>query len=189
MGEGATGMSPIGTENGKVPAPSPRETTRQLDGEIAALREELAGLVAELDRRRHELLDIKLQAKRHVLEMALTGAALVATAAGFVWLGAWRSRRRQSMRSRAGRLREAFSRMLAKPERVAAEPTVPTKIFTAAANAAVATAIKKVVERGLQGALKRKAETRPPQLRPFPSRAPARLEAVPDSGNESPSRH
>src|SRR6266536_1873596 len=122
MGEGATRMNQTDTGNGKVQARSPRETTRQLDGEIAALREELAGLVGELDRRRHELLDIKLQAKRHALEMVLTGTALVATAAGFVWLGAWRSRRRQSMRSRAGRLREAFSRMLAKPERVAAEP-------------------------------------------------------------------
>ena len=176
-------MSPTSTGNGKVAAHSPRETTRQLDGEIAALREELAGLVAELDRRRHELLDIKLQAKRHALEMALTGTALVATAAGFVWLGAWRARRRQSIRSRAGRLREALSRVLARPERVAAEPTVPTKIFTAAANAAVATALKKVVERGLQGALKRKAEPRPPQLRPFPSSPPAHLEAVSDSGS------
>jgi hypothetical protein len=182
-------MNPTGTENGNVQARSPRETTRQLDGEIAALREELADLVGELDRRRHELLDIKGQAKRHALEMALTGTALVATAAGFVWLGAWRSRRRQSLRSRAGRLREAFSRMLAKPERVAAEPTVPAKIFTAAANAAVATAIKKVVERGLQGALKRKEKPMPAQLRPFPSRPPARMEAVSDSGSRSAGRH
>ncbi len=175
-------MNQTDTGNGKVQARSPRETTRQLDGEIAALREELAGLVGELDRRRHELLDFKLQAKRHALEMVLTGTALVATAAGFVWLGAWHSRRRQSMRSRAGRLREAFSRMLAKPERVAAEQTVPTKIFTAAANAAVATAIKKVVERGLQIALKRNGKPVPPQLRPFPSRPPARMEAVSNSG-------
>ncbi len=135
-------MNQTDTGSGNGQARSPRETTRQLDGEIAALREELAGLVAELDRRRHELLD----------------------------------------------LREAFSRMLAKPERVAAEQTVPTKIFIAAANAAVATAIKKVVERGLQVALKRNGKPVPPQLRPFPSRPPARMEALSDSGTPPLSR-
>ena len=73
---------------------SPRETVRQLDGEITRLREELSGLVAELDRRRHEALDIKLQVKRHWPETILTAAALLTAGAGLVWLAGWRSRRR-----------------------------------------------------------------------------------------------
>jgi hypothetical protein len=155
------------TENGKGNAElSRQEGTRQLDGEIAALREELAGLVAELDRRRHELLDIKLQARRHALGMAVTSVALLATASGFVWLGAWRSRHRRTKVARIGRLREAISRMIDRPERVAAEPGMPARILTAAANAAVATAVKKILERGLHSALHRNEER------------PARLEAA-----------
>jgi len=166
MGEVATGMNPTTTGNGKVnPEVSLQESTRQLDGEIAALREELAGLVAELDRRRHELLDVKLQARRHAFGMAVTSVALLATASGFVWLGAWNSRRRRTTLSRVGRLREAISRVIDRPERVAAEPGVPARILTAAANAAVATVIKRILERGFQRALHRNEER------------PARLEA------------
>src|SRR5262249_62149995 len=77
----------------------------------------------------------------------------LARAAGFVWLGAWRARRRRTAMARLGRLREAVSRMVERPERVATERGIPAKILTAAANAAAATAIKKALERGLQYAL------------------------------------
>jgi hypothetical protein len=40
--------------------------------------------------------------------------------------------------------------MVERPDRVASEPGIPARILTAAANAAVATAIKKVLERSLQ---------------------------------------
>ena len=137
---------------------SPRESSRQLEGEIAMLRDELGGLVAELDRRRHELTDVKLQAKRHALGTTLTAVGLLASAAGFVWLGAWHARRRRTTTARIGRLREAVSRMVERPERVAAEPSVPAKILTAAATAAVATAMKKVLERALRYVLRSRAE-------------------------------
>lgn len=133
-----------------APGISPRENSRQLEGEIAVLRDELTGLVAELDRRRHELTDFKLQARRHVVGVTLTGASLLASAAGFVWLSVWRRRRRSQATVRMGRLREAISRMVDRPDRVGAEPGIPAKILTAAANAAVAAAIKKVLERSLQ---------------------------------------
>jgi hypothetical protein len=133
-----------------APGISPRENSRLLEGEIAVLRDELTGLVAELDRRRHELTDYKLQARRHVVGITLTGAGLLASAAGFVWLSVWRSRRRSQATARMGRLREAVSRMVDRPDRVASGPGIPARILTAAANAAVATAIKKVLERSLQ---------------------------------------
>jgi hypothetical protein len=140
----------VGGDGSAAPGISPRENSRQLEGEIAVLRDELTGLVAELDRRRHELTDFKLQARRHVLGVTLTGASLLASAAGFVWLSVWRSRRRSQATARMGRLREAVSRMVDRPDRAAAEPGIPARILTAAANAAVATAIKKVLERSLQ---------------------------------------
>jgi len=144
-------MSVHGSGDGAAaPGISPRENARQLDGEIAGLRDELTGLVAELDRRRHELTDFKLQVRRHVLGVTLTGASLLASAAGFVWLSVWRSRRRGQATTRMGRLREAVSRMVDRPDRVAAERGIPARILTAAANASVATAIKRVLEHSLQ---------------------------------------
>lgn len=140
----------VSGDGSAAPGMSPRENTRQLEGEIAVLRDELTGLVAELDRRRHELTDFKLQARRHVLGVTLTGASLLASAAGFVWLSVWRTRRRSQATARIRRLREAVSRMVDPPDRVAAEPGIPARILTAAANAVVATAIKRVLEHSLQ---------------------------------------
>src|SRR4029077_14563049 len=58
VGQGAAGMSGhVRGDGSAAPGMSPRETTRQLEAEIAVLRDELTGLVAELDRRRHELTD------------------------------------------------------------------------------------------------------------------------------------
>jgi hypothetical protein len=120
------------------------------------LHEELSGLVGELDRRRHELLDVKLQVKRHALGITLSAIALVTAASGLGWLGMWRAQRRARMLSRAGRLREAVSRMVERPERVAAEPTLPGKILSAAATAAVGTLVKKGLERAVHATLERR---------------------------------
>jgi hypothetical protein len=160
MGERADGLSAGAAQTGREDAQtSPRAAARQLEGEIAALREDLSGLVGELDRRRHEMLDVKLQLKRHALGVALTGVAVVAAASGLVWLGTWRAQSRARLPSRAGRLREAVSRMIDKPERVAAEPTIPGKILTAAAAAAVATLVKKGLERAVHAALEWRSAT------------------------------
>src|SRR5262249_59070431 len=110
------------------------------------------GLVAELDRRRHELMDIRLQARRHALGAALTGVGLLASAAGFVWLGAWRARRRRTAMARLGRLRKAVSRMVERPERVATERRIPAKNLTTAASAPAGAAIQKGLGGGLPGA-------------------------------------
>jgi hypothetical protein len=137
-------------------AESPRETVRQLEGQITMVRDELGELVAELDRRRHEALDVKLQVRRHAPEITLTSVALIGAAAGLVWLNVWRGRRRQRLSARAGRLQQAMSRMIERPERVAAEPTVAMKIFAAAASTAAPTLIRKVLERVVQQAMDRR---------------------------------
>lgn len=155
MGERAPGLGPPSTDerlNG-THAASPREATRRLEGDIAALREDLGTLVSELDRRRHELVDVKLQLRRHAGAAVLTGVALVAAATGIVWLKVWQARQRQRPLSQVGRLGEAVSRMMARPERVAAEPTVAGKILTAATTAAVAALVKRGLEWMIHAAL------------------------------------
>jgi hypothetical protein len=173
MGERANGLSTGGAAQiGRGDADtSPRAAARQLEGEIAALGGELSGLVAELDRRRHEL-DMKLQVKRHALAVALAEVALVSAASGLVWLGMWRAQRRAGAPAQAGRLREAVSRTIDKPERVAAAPTIPGKILTAAATAAVATLVKKWLERALHTAMERRSAASD-TARPAAARRPA----------------
>ena len=126
-------------------------TTRvkELEEEVADLRDELSGLVAELDHRRHDALDVGLQVRRHAVGVGATIVGLLGAAAGVVWLGTWRARRRDRLTAKTSRLRQAVSRMIDQPERVAAEPTALSKILTAAANAVIATALKKILERAL----------------------------------------
>ena len=143
MGEGTTGLN----------AEAPRETARQLDADIGRLRQELGGLVGELDRRRHELLDVRLQVRRHAVGATVAGFSLVAAAAGLVWLGVWHERRQQGLLARSGRLRQALSRAMDRPERVASQPTIPERIVGGILTAAAAAVVKKLLELGLRAAL------------------------------------
>jgi hypothetical protein len=129
MGQGTTGVAP-----------------QQLEAEITSLRDELSALVGELDYRRHELLDVRLQLRRHGWKIAVAGLGLSAGIAGVVWLGLSRAQRRSTLMSRASRLREGVGRMIERPERVAAGLTIVERIFTVAASAAMATVAKKAVE-------------------------------------------
>jgi hypothetical protein len=153
-------MKVIASDNGRAVSLPPREAARQLESEIAAVREELSALVAELDRRRHEAFDVKLQVRRHGLELALTGAALVAAASGFVWLRSRRSRRRAGWRGQLERLREAVIPPRKSGRRREA-PSAVSSILTAAANAGVAVVIKRGLERALRWPLSRTKGTAP----------------------------
>jgi hypothetical protein len=148
MGEGTPRLN---TGSNTRPDPDgPRATAEQLGGEIAVVRRDLDTLLGELDRRRHEALDVPLQLRRHATGATLTVLAFVITAAGGVWLTVWNRRRRARYTAQAGRLRQALARMTEHPERVAAEPTIPGKILTAAASAAVAGLVKRVLERAFE---------------------------------------
>jgi len=92
MGEGTGRLVRSGDQ--KPGGVSTDEAVRYLGVEIAELREELGGLVAELDRRRHELLDVRLQFRRHAVAATVTAITLFGAVAGLVWLGIWRFRRR-----------------------------------------------------------------------------------------------
>jgi hypothetical protein len=110
-------------------------------------------MVVEIDRRRHELTDVRLQVRRHAVGVTVTDVALIAAVAGAVWLGMERRARQQGLLGRMARLRQAVGHMIDRPERVAAEPTVMGKILTAAGTAAVATLVKKGLDRAAQSVL------------------------------------
>ncbi|HEY7365969.1 MAG TPA: hypothetical protein VIE37_17870 [Methylomirabilota bacterium] len=149
-------------------AGSPRETVRQRQAEVTALRDELGQLVTELDRRRREALDVKLQLRRHGPGIALTGVALVGAAAGLVALSIWRDRRRQRSGAPLSRVPPMVSRVMAGPVRGGAEPTVTMRIARAAVNAAAVALIRKALEGVVRHLMERRrpAETAQPAARP-----------------------
>jgi hypothetical protein len=150
MGEGTRGLELSSHDGRKVELASADDAVGQLGADIAALREDLGGLVAELDRRRHALLDVRLQARRHAGGAAVAAVSLIGAAGGVVWLGMWRARRRQTPVARATRLQEAVERMIDQPERVATEQSVLEKIVTAAATAGVATIMNRILGTALE---------------------------------------
>jgi hypothetical protein len=130
-------------------SPRPDEAVGRVEGEIDMLRNELGGLVAELDRRRHEALDFRLQARKHPVLVAsvATVAALVVGGAIALMVHARQERRRPSVRAREAR--RALSRLFDHPDRVAAEPSMSNKIVTAV-GAAIATAlVKRIVDQAV----------------------------------------
>jgi hypothetical protein len=149
MGERAPGVEPTTDEWADV-GTTPRARSQALAGEVAIVREELDVLLAELDRRRRDLLNVRLQLRRHGVGTALTALALVGAAAGVGWLSVWHRRRRRRLSAPADRLREGISRMTEHPERVAAAPTMAGKILTAAASATVASLVRKGLGRLLE---------------------------------------
>lgn len=125
-------------------------TPEALSNEVAVVRQDLDVLLAELDQRRHDALDVRLQVRRHSMGLAVAGVALFSLAGGAVWLNGWRQERRDRASAQAGRLRQAVSRMIDEPDRVAAEPTIAGKIAAAAGSAAAAFVVRKLLERAVQ---------------------------------------
>ncbi|HET6439769.1 MAG TPA: hypothetical protein VFG59_17010 [Anaeromyxobacter sp.] len=114
---------------------SPDEVGR-VSGEIDLLRREVGSLVTELDRRRHEMLDLRLQARRHPLVVLFAGTAAALVLAGLLSSTLRGRSRRKRPGARARETRRALGRLLEHPQRVAEEPRVATRIATAAGVAA-----------------------------------------------------
>jgi hypothetical protein len=120
---------------------NPSEEANRLGQKANVLREDLDGIVGELDRRRHRLT-------RRLQPAALIAAgALVAGGVGFAF---WR-RHRLRTRPRLAPFRDALRRMAAHPDRVAKEtPSVPKKV----AAATLTTLASLVVKRAFAAALR-----------------------------------
>jgi len=124
-----------------------REMSQKLGAEVATVREELDVLLAELDRRRHDLLDVRLQLRRHAKGTTL---ALAGVAAGAVWLSVRRRRRARRLTADAGLLPGATSGVTEHPGRAPAAATMAGKIVTAAASAAAASLVRKALEHAVR---------------------------------------
>jgi hypothetical protein len=139
MGEGADRVS----GNGKAEVPE------VIEGRIGLLRHELGDLVAELDRRRHEATDIRLQIKRHPMIAGAAAVTVAAAVGGIIAFAVWNARRRERPVERARRARRAMQRLMDDPDHMAREPSVTEKILAAAGTAAASLLIKRAFDRGM----------------------------------------
>lgn len=136
MGTGATGVER---------SASPEEIER----EVNEIRDRLTVIVQDLDRRRHELTDWRLQLRRHRSLVIIMAGSVVLLGAGLAAYASWH-RRQQRLIPRTTRLRQALTRMERHPERVAVpEARVPQKVLsavlTSAASALTGTAVRRLL--------------------------------------------
>ncbi|OLD92871.1 MAG: hypothetical protein AUG84_00310 [Chloroflexi bacterium 13_1_20CM_4_66_7] len=116
------------------------------------IRGRLDHSLAELDRRRHEATDIKLQIRRHPGAVAAAGGVVLLLLGGVAY-AIWAAHRREQPMNKVKRLRLAVSRMIDEPQKVAkAEPTVPEKILAAASTVAATMITRKLIERAMNTA-------------------------------------
>jgi len=112
MGEGTDRV------NGQRTDGEPRKMARELETEITEIRTRLDRSLAELDRRRHELTDVRLQIRRHPMVTVAAGVTVLALLGGVAY-AIWAARQRNKPVSKARRFKHALSRMIDEPHKVA----------------------------------------------------------------------
>ncbi len=127
---------------------SEREQVDTLEQEVDRIRGNIGALVRELNHRRHDAFDLKLQFRRHTGRLVLVGVAFVALVAGSIALARARLQRRRTIHAKVNRLRTALRRIAAHPERVAERtPNVPRKLLAAGGSAIAAAFGKRIAKR------------------------------------------
>jgi hypothetical protein len=122
---------------------------RRIEGHIETLRHELGDLVGELDRRRHEAFDLRAQARRHPVALAVVGVVVAALVGIGVALVVRRRSERERPLNRARRARLAMERLIDDPERFAHEPRVAEKVLAAAGTALASILVKRAMGRAV----------------------------------------
>jgi hypothetical protein len=115
-----------------------QDAPEELERDVEDIRENIDDIVTELDRRGQELLDWRLQLRKHKLLLVAVGASCLVGLSLTVGLARAKRRRENRFFAKAARLRKALARMIAHPELVAQpQPGIGKKALTAAVSAAV----------------------------------------------------
>ena len=133
MGQGTVGVS---------------KPEAEIEREIENVRMRLDKSLAELDRRRHELMDVKLQVRKHPQAVLIAGG-IVVLLVGAGWLAARSSRREPEPVKRMRRFRLASSRMMEHPERVARATPLWEKIAASVGTTIAVALTKRLLDRAL----------------------------------------
>jgi hypothetical protein len=135
----------VGERTVRVAAQAPRE----IELEIEQLRTGLDRSLAELDRRRRELTDLKVQIRKHPGVFIGAGGVLLFVVGG-VGFAIWRSQRRAELPGRAKRFQLAVGRAVHRPRKLARGAALPWDKIVAAVGTTVAVSLtRKLLERAL----------------------------------------
>lgn len=146
MGERANRVTPGGAD----PADGSPGASHRIERELSTLREEIGDIVGELDRRRRELFDLRLQLRRHPVAVPLAGVAVAVVLGASVALLVRNERRKRRPSHKVRQLRRAMGRMMAHPERVGrGEPPPGEKILAAIGTAAATLLVRRALERAV----------------------------------------
>ena len=119
-----------------------------LEREVEEIRDNISGIVGELDRRRQELVDWRLQLRKHGPLLAAVGASCIVGFGLTVAIGVARRKRRKQPLAKARRLREAIGRMIEHPELVARpQPPIGRKALSAVVSVLAGALAKALVRR------------------------------------------
>jgi hypothetical protein len=125
--------------------------------EISTLRREMGDLVGELDRRRREAFDVRLQLRRHPVAVSVALVAAAAVLGGTVAMLLRDSRRKERATYKARQIKVALTRMIEHPERVALSESPGNKILAAAGSAVAVLLVKRALARPAAPAPKSRA--------------------------------
>jgi hypothetical protein len=124
------------------------ESPEELEQEVTEIRVGMNGLMRELDCRRHELFDWRMQLRKHALALSIGAVALACFVGGFTVVTALRKRRRQRLLATIEVSKDALSRMVAHPESVAPrQRNLGKTALSATAGALVGAAANSVAQR------------------------------------------
>lgn len=129
MGEGTNGV----TVRQTPPDPD------KLEQRVAMIREHLGDVVKELDHRRHELTDVKLQLEKHAPLVAGIGAGVVALIGAGIGYSVYQSKKREKLK--------------VKLEREQQYESILHKVISTAAGALVGVAVKALANRFMKPAI------------------------------------
>lgn len=133
-----------------IKAVPPAEQSREIEVEIDHLRTRLDRSLAELDRRRHELMDVKLQMRRHPQVLMIAGGVMLLIFGGVAY-SVYNSRQHGRAIRKANQYKGAMRRVADHPEYVArktkVEPGAVEKILGAVGTTVAVALAKKLIER------------------------------------------
>lgn len=147
------------------------DRVKEIAQEIDELRNEMTPLITELDRRRRDALDWKLQVQQHVVPVTVVALALLGVTGYAIWSSVHDRRERHRPVVKARNLRLALSRMMDEPQRVAPpEPSgmraLTSVVVRTAVTAAATIVVRRAVERFADAT---KAGATPAPVRPVPA--------------------
>ncbi len=139
------------------------ERVRVLSRRVETSRDDLDRFVSELDRRRHEAMDLKLQARRHpaaAVALAVGAAGLVAGAT-YAGVRAVRNARARRVRSVAARVASAVSALSDERHAPRAKQPAPPAAIVMRVIGAVVPVVAGIVARRAVGFLADRVNGRP----------------------------